>query len=100
MTRIEGICAEHGWTPHSGRQAVGVYGGADKLPTGDVLGVTAQCGHGLIAARLVEQMVERVRVGELAPEEAALKIGRPCVCGLINPARTAALLRRLAGRAE
>lgn len=100
MTRIGEICAERGWIPHSGRQVVGIYGGADKLPAGDMLCVTAQCGHGLISARLVEQMVERVRAGEFSPEKAALKIGIPCVCGLINPARTAELLRRLADRRE
>lgn len=97
MARIAEICVAHGWTPHSGRQALGVWGGRDKLPAGDVLGVTAQCGHGLVATRLVEQMVERIRAGELDPEEAALLLGKPCVCGLINPSHTVALLSRLVG---
>lgn len=98
MTRIGELCAMRDWTPHSGRQVVGIFGGADKLPSAGVLCVTAQCGHGLVATRLVEQMVDRIRAGELAPEEAALMLGKPCVCGLINPSRTTALLRHLAGQ--
>lgn len=101
MAKISELCAVRGWMPHSGRQAVGIYGGADKLPTTTgVLCVTAQCGHGLVATRLVEQMVDRIRTGALTPEDAALRLGKPCVCGLINPSCTAALLRQLAGLAE
>lgn len=100
MDRIKNICAQHGWKPHSGRQAVGVFGRQEGFPSHEALCVKAQCGHGLIAARLVEEMVNRVRSGDCSPEEAAEKVGRPCVCGLLNPSRTAALLRRLADQSS
>jgi hypothetical protein len=98
MARIKEICARRGWKPHSGRQAVGVFGSQECLPSHEALCVKAQCGHGLIATRLVEEMADRVRAGDCSPEEAADKLGKPCVCGLLNPSRTAALLRRLANQ--
>jgi len=96
IAQISELCAARGWTAHSVRQAIGIYGGTDKLPSDKVLFITAQCGHGLISTRLVEQMVDRIRTGELDPEEAAIMLGKPCVCGLINPSRTVALLRKIA----
>ena len=96
MTEIGKICGWRGWKPHSGRQALGVFGDRGRLPSQEMLCVTSQCGHGLIAVRWVEVMVDRVRAGECTPEEAARQLGKPCVCGLLNPSRTAALVRHLA----
>jgi hypothetical protein len=98
MARIKEICTRRGWKPHSGRQALGVFGGQESLPPYEVLCVRAQCGHGLIATHLIEEIVEHVRTGDCSPEEAAEKVGRPCVCGLLNSSRTAALLRYLASQ--
>jgi len=96
IATVREICSRHGWTPHSCRQALGVFGSQERLPSQEVLYVTSQCGHGLIAPRLVENMVARIRAGKYTPEEAAHKTGRSCVCGLLNPSRTVALLRHLA----
>jgi len=100
IARIREICDRHGWKPHSGRQALGLFGGRECLPPSEVLCLTSQCGHGLIAGRRVEDMVARIRARELTPDEAALKLGRACVCGLLNPSRTVAVLRHLAERDE
>lgn len=95
IAMIREICARHGWKPHSGRQALGIFGGRELLPLPEVLCLTSQCGHGLIATRRVEDMVARISAGVYTPEEAALNLGRSCVCGLLNPSRTVALLRHL-----
>jgi len=100
IAAVREICSRHSWTPHSVRQALGVFGGQEQLPAPEVLCVTSQCGHGLIATHLVENMVARIRDGELTPEEAAHKIGKSCVCGLLNPSRTAVLLLYLTDHAE
>lgn len=100
MARIREICNRRGWQSHSGRQALGVFGGQERLPSHETLCVTSQCGHGLIAVRLVEAMIDRIRAGECTPEEAARKLGAPCVCGLLNPSRTAALLCHLADQTQ
>jgi hypothetical protein len=96
MAAIADLCARHGWQPHSGRQALGVFGGLNCLPPQELLCITAQCGHGLIATRLVEALVARIRDGHCTAAEAAETLARPCVCGLVNPGRTATLLGRLA----
>lgn len=96
MARIADLCARQDWQAHSGRQALGVFGGREVRPAGPTLCITAQCGHGLVAARLVESMVAKIRGGHLSIEDATEELARPCVCGLVNPGRTAALLRRLA----
>jgi hypothetical protein len=100
IAAVREICSRHSWTPHSGRQALGVFGGQEQLSPPEVLCLTSQCGHGLIAPNLVEYVVARMRAGEYTPEEAAHKIGRSCVCGLLNPSRTATLLRNLTDHVE
>ncbi len=56
------------------------------------------CGHGMIPVRLVEKLAEEVASGALGAREAAARLARPCVCGIFNPRRAAALVRVMARR--
>jgi hypothetical protein len=85
---------------HTVEWSLGIWGRTDLLPSDDVLSITTMCGHGMVAASLVERMALEVRRNRLSAEEAALQLARPCVCGIFNPVRAAMLLRAMAGLPE
>jgi hypothetical protein len=80
----------------------GVWGRTERLPDTDVMQITTMCGHGMVAAQLVERVARQVRHdarrGRQTAKQAALELARPCVCGIFNPVRAAALLEALAAR--
>jgi hypothetical protein len=69
-----------------------VWGRTEKLPDAAVMQVTTMCGHGMVAASLVEHYARLVRLKRMTAEQAALEIARPCVCGVFNPVRAARLI--------
>jgi hypothetical protein len=81
--------------PHTVAHSLGIWGNRRRLPRAEVLPIITMCGHGLVSAQLVEKMAAEVRAGRCSPEQAALKLSRPCVCGSFNPKRTARLIGKL-----
>src|SRR4030043_1554879 len=67
-------CEEAGVTPHTINFSLGVWGKKELLPSEEVLGVTTMCGHHMVSANLVKEMMEEVKKGRLSPEEAGLKL--------------------------
>jgi hypothetical protein len=88
MTREMGI------KPHSVNFSLDIWGKQDELPSEEVLEFVTMCGHGLISQHLVKKTIEEVKSGKKTPEQAAVLIGRPCVCGIYNPDRAVELLRK------
>jgi len=78
--------------------SAGVWGNTALLAKGKLLEVTTMCGHGLVPVALVEHVAEGVRTGTMSAEEGARRLAVPCVCGVFNPKRAAALLTALACR--
>lgn len=81
---------------HTVEWSLGIWGRTDLLPSEEVLQITTMCGHGMVAASLVERMELEVRRGRMSADEAAVELARPCVCGIFNPVRAAMLLRAMA----
>lgn len=92
------IAARTGLKPHTVAVSLGIWGRTETLPGPSVLEVTSMCGHGMIPGRLVEKLAEEVASGARSAREAAARLARPCVCGIFNPRRAAALLRAMARR--
>lgn len=92
------IAARTGLKPHTVAVSLGIWGRTETLPGPSLLEVTSMCGHGMIPVRLVEKLAEEVASGALGAREAAACLARPCVCGIFNPRRAAALLRVMARR--
>lgn len=92
------IAARTGLKPHTVAVSLGIWGRTKTLPGPSLLEVTSMCGHGMIPVRLVEKLAEEVASGALGAREAAARLARPCVCGIFNPRRAAALLRAMARR--
>ncbi len=88
-------CQKSGLSMHTVEYSGGIWGRTDKLPDGKVLEITTMCGHGLVAANLVLDMVEKVRKGRKTLQEAGAEIAGPCLCGIFNPRRAEQLLAKL-----
>jgi hypothetical protein len=88
-------CQKSGLGMHTVEYSGGILGRTDKLAPEGVLAITTMCGHGLVAANLVLEMVKQVRSGKKTVEQAAGELAQPCLCGIFNPRRAAHLLSKL-----
>ena len=91
---VENICYELGLKPHSINMSLEIWGKKELLPSEEVLEFITMCGHGLISKGLVIETIERVKAGKMTPEQAAVRMGSPCVCGFFNPTRAVMALQK------
>ncbi len=89
-------CCEAGLKPHTVNLSLGIHGKTELLPPKDVLEVETMCGHGMITAKLVTDLVEKIKKGITTPEKASELMCKLCICGAFNPTRSAELLREMA----
>lgn len=87
IDNVTDICTEVGLTPHSVDISLGIHGNVELLPSEEIMCLTTMCGHGMIAAGLVEQMKKAVKNGRVSPEAAARILAKPCYCGIFNQKR-------------
>ncbi len=91
------ICKKVGLKPHTILYSLGVWGKTERLPDEDHLKITTLCGHSMVSRTLIDHYVEKIKKGEMTPEEAGKKIAKPCPCGIFNIPRTVEELKKLAG---
>jgi len=96
LDEVNKCCKDAGLKRHTVEFSLGVWGETDRLPPEEVLEVATMCGHGLVAAGLVTDMVEQIRTGARTAEDAAKELTRQCTCGVFNPVRAAKLLSAMA----
>jgi hypothetical protein len=92
IDEIVKIAGEVGLTPHTAFLSLGVHGKRALLPEDEVLQVTTMCGHGMVASRLTDAVIKRVKAGKMTPEAGAHVLAQPCPCGIFNTARCRAIL--------
>lgn len=85
-------CKGAGLKPHTVNIALGVLGRRELIPPRKTLDVVTMCGHGLVSRYLVEDLVGKIREGQISAEDAAKQLGANCVCGAFNTARAAEIL--------
>jgi hypothetical protein len=78
------LAAKEDLAPHSVHFSLGIHGNLNRVADEKDLEVTTMCGHGLVAARLVQYLREEVAAGRRTPREAALEAAKPCSCGIFN----------------
>lgn len=81
---------------HTIEYSGGIWGKTEKLPTPEVLEFTTMCGHGMLSRYLIEDVIKRVKAGEISARDGAIEIGQQCCCGIYNPKRGEKLLKALA----
>lgn len=87
IDEVVDICAESGLTPHTASLSLGIYGDQTLIPEDEVLELTTMCGHSLVGNTLARSAIQDVKAGKISPEDAALLVARPCVCGIFNTKR-------------
>jgi hypothetical protein len=92
---VHRCCQRTGARQHTYLHSLGFFGRTQDLPSEDELEIITMCGHGMIAANRVRWLVEGVRAGETTPAEAAEKVARPCLCGIVNRERAGEVFQRL-----
>ena len=95
MDGIVEMCRTSGLKIHTSEHSAGILGKTEKLPDEPILEITTMCGHALVAANLVQEMVRGVKKGKKTVEEAAVELAKPCMCGVFNPKRAEKVLRLL-----
>jgi len=88
-------CREVGIEPHTVNMSLGTWGRTELLPEPTIMELCTMCGHAMVSPKLVEAMVERVKRGASAPEEAAVELGKQCTCNIFNTVRAAEIIRDL-----
>jgi len=88
-------CHQAGLKPPLIEFALGVHGNTKKLWPPEILDFVTMCGHGLVSGRLVKKMVQDIKKKKITAEKAAIKLAKPCLCGIFNPHRAAKLLRKM-----
>ncbi len=85
-------CKKAGVKPYAIEHSLGILGGTAELPSRMLLEVTTMCGHAMVAPGAVENIILKIKKGEMTPEEGGRELAKPCQCGVFNPVRAAALL--------
>lgn len=97
---VEKMCRDFGIKPHSANLSLDIWGRREKLPPEEILEFITMCGHGMISKALVVDTIERVKAGKMTPEEGAVRMGGPCVCGFFNPTRAIMALEKYVPKKE
>jgi hypothetical protein len=95
---VNQCCQAAGLTAHTYLHSLDVFGQVEKLPEEDELALLTMCGHGLIASRRIQHLVQRIRKGKLTARQAAEDIAKPCVCGIVSQDRAEEIFARVAAR--
>ena len=97
---VEKMCRDFGIKPHSANFSLDIWGRREKLPPEEILEFITMCGHGMISKALVVDTIERGIAGKMTPEEGAVRMGSPCVCGFFNPTRAIMALEKYVPKEE
>lgn len=96
---VKECCKKSGiGTPHTIEYSLGTWGKTEKMAPMDQLEVMTMCGHAQVPGTLVRHMADQVKAGRLTAEEAGLRLGRQCTCGVFNVARAAELVAAMAAK--
>ncbi|MGI6604766.1 MAG: hypothetical protein GX062_04910 [Firmicutes bacterium] len=95
-TEVHEACRQAGLERHTVEHSLGRWGRTDKLPPRQILEITNMCGHSMVPAQLVYNMLADIRTGRRTAENAAGELAKPCMCGIFNTKRAARLLAALA----
>ncbi len=96
FSSVEELCKKTGIKPHSVDYSGGIWGKTEKLARPELLECTTMCGHAMISANLVDDIVKRIKAGVINARQGSIEMGKVCCCGIYNPVRAERILRKLA----
>jgi len=89
---LKEISLELGLEPHTINISCGYYGKISRLPSSKVLELSTMCGHGMIGFNLVQDIIRKLKDGDIDDKQAVHQLGEPCTCGIFNPTRAREIL--------
>ena len=92
IEKTQACCQQMGINANSLRQSLGIIGNKEKLASDEIREITTMCGHGLIAARLVDKSIKDIQAGTANAKKISLQLSRLCLCGIFNPTRCTELM--------
>ncbi len=95
LSEIQNIATKVDLNLHTVHISLGIFGKKELLPSEKILEITTMCGHHCISSQSVEYYVQMIKNGKISVEEAAIKLTRPCVCGIFNLSRAVQILNTL-----
>lgn len=97
--RVNECCRKAGiGVPHTIEYSLGIWGNTEKLASSEELEVMTMCGHAQVPGTLVRHLAQQVKAGKITAEEAGLRMGRQCTCGVFNVARAAELVAAMVAK--
>lgn len=81
------ICTKVGTGPHTANLSMETIGRTELIPDDRILDIITMCGHSLVGEHLSRHLIDKVRKGKITSEEAALELGKQCVCNYFNQER-------------
>jgi hypothetical protein len=91
-SRLFACCAKAGIKPYAIEHSLKILGDTSALPDVKVMEITTMCGHAMVSRGLIGILAEKIKKGEMTPEQAGLELAKPCQCGIFNPVRAARLM--------
>lgn len=91
-------CAKTGIKPHTVEHSLGRWGKNEKLPPQEILEIATMCGHSMVSANFIIEMIDEVKKGRMTAAAAAAELFKPCMCGIFNTDRAAKLIAEIAQR--
>jgi hypothetical protein len=90
------VCKKAETGPHTANLSAETLGKTELMPEHEVLELVTMCGHAFISRYLARYLIDRVKQGNLNPEDAAVELGKQCTCNIFNVVRGADLVRKAA----
>ena len=90
---VSDVCKKAGTGPHTMNMSLETIGRTELLPDDRILEISTMCGHSLVGEPLIRHLIDRVRKGRMTAQEAALELGKQCICNFFNPVRAEKLIK-------
>ena len=97
FSEVFSVLREIGLKPHTVHMALGVHGKTELLPPEDIMELMTMCGHGMLCRQHIENIVGKVKSGEMDLQAAGKDLARPCTCAMVNPTKVSAVIGKMCG---
>ncbi len=97
ISEIKNALREENLDIHTVHFSLGTFGcrKSELLPSEKLLEITTMCGHHTVSPQSITHYVDLIKRGKTTVEKVAIKLTRPCVCGIFNTSRAIQILNTL-----
>jgi len=93
--RIFSILDDVGLEPNAIHLSLGIFGKKKSLPSRKIMEICTMCGHGMVSANKVKEILKKIKEGKIDCMEGAKTLAKTCTCGIFNVNRAARILNSI-----